>query len=305
MKSLLIYYGWLNSFNSAQNSWSNDAVAADMSSYDMLVFGDGIQDPSHDDYSNTTYIINKIKTDSPNIEIFGYVTANQDLTAFQGKVDQWNTLGVHGIFIDEAGYDFGVDRAKQNSCVNYIKTKDCSKVFVNAWNIDHVLGTDNDTTYPNSTFNPGAVESDLERGDWFLAESFAVNTQSYTPDGVASVADWKSRGTTIREVCAERGINVAACGIIADDKTNGQDLFDISAISSEIFEFEAHGTSSENYGASSASVKKWIEFEEVRWPNWSMPGYTEETGDSDKVYREKKIGKLYVDFSPVAQAGAE
>jgi hypothetical protein len=65
-KDLLIYYGWLNPFNSAINGWSNEKVAQDFAKYSVLVFGDGIQDPSHGDYSNTQVIISRVKALNPN-----------------------------------------------------------------------------------------------------------------------------------------------------------------------------------------------------------------------------------------------
>jgi len=74
-KKLLIYYGWLNAFNSATNGWDNNKVAVDMAKYDLLVFGQGVADPSHGDYANTVAIIGKIKDLNPKAKIFGYVDA--------------------------------------------------------------------------------------------------------------------------------------------------------------------------------------------------------------------------------------
>ena len=54
--NLLIYYGWINSFNSSVNSWTNEKVAQDMAKYDLIVLGDGVQDSGHGDYSNTEII---------------------------------------------------------------------------------------------------------------------------------------------------------------------------------------------------------------------------------------------------------
>ena len=47
---LLVYDGWLNSFNSAVNGWDNEKVAQDMARYDIIVLGDGLQSPSHGDW---------------------------------------------------------------------------------------------------------------------------------------------------------------------------------------------------------------------------------------------------------------
>ena len=34
--------------------------------------------------------------------------------------------------------------------------------------MDHVIGTVNDTSYPNTTWNSGVVESKLNENDWYL-----------------------------------------------------------------------------------------------------------------------------------------
>jgi len=159
-KDLLIYYGYPNSFNSATNGWNNESVAQDMAKYSLIVLGDGVEAPSHPDYANTQIIIPRIKALNPNALIFGYVAVAQTLVNFQSKVDQWNTLAVHGIFMDEAGYDFGKTRAEFNTCVDYVHGKTHAKLcFANAWNTDHVLGTTNDVSYPNSTYNAGLIAS--------------------------------------------------------------------------------------------------------------------------------------------------
>ena len=159
MENLLIYYGWLNSFNSAANGWDNEKVAQELSRYDVLAFGDGLADSGHGDYANTKVIIPRIKALNPSAKIFGYVTTNQALTAFKDKTDDWmdnSDFGsdVDGVFMDESGYDFGKTRSEFNDRVDYVHGKHSSTglCFANAWKPDHVLGTVNDPSYPNSTF---------------------------------------------------------------------------------------------------------------------------------------------------------
>jgi hypothetical protein len=120
---ILFYYGWLNSFNYSTNSWNNEKIAKDMAKYNYLVFGDGIQAPTHGDYANTQIIIPRIQALNQHAKIFGYVSVNQTLSSFQTKVDQWNNLGVDGIFMDEAGYDYGKTRSEFNDIVDYVHGK--------------------------------------------------------------------------------------------------------------------------------------------------------------------------------------
>lgn len=165
-EDLLIYYGYPNSFNYTYNGWNNEYVAQDMARYDMVVFGAGLEDPSHESYANTVIIIARIAAINPGVQMFGYVTANQSLGSFQTKCGQWNTLGVSGIFMDECGYDYGVHRDTFNTEVDYVHEQSVAKLcFCNAWNLDHILGTENDLSYPNTTYNPTLEESNLTVND--------------------------------------------------------------------------------------------------------------------------------------------
>ncbi|HSN70010.1 MAG TPA: hypothetical protein VLT59_00810, partial [Steroidobacteraceae bacterium] len=257
---ILFYYGYPNSFNSAVNAWTNEKVAQDMAKYGIVVLGNGVQDPSHPDYANTSVIIPRIKALNPCTKIFGYVTLNQLQADFETKVNQWETLQVHGIFIDEAGYDYGKNRAEFNTAVDFIHGKTYAKLaFANAWNTDHVLGTADDPSYPNSTWNPTAAESKLTSDDWILLESLVVNTTAYSGNaGYASKSDWTARVVKMQGLRATYGVNFAAVGIINDDNANGQDLFDFAFTAAIMASLEANGTSSVSYGSSTAQVKHWV-----------------------------------------------
>jgi len=304
-QDLLVYYGWLNSFNSATNGWSNEKVAQDIAKYNYVVLGDGIQSSSHGDYANTSVIVPRIQALNQHIQVFGYVTINQSLANFQTKVDEWDTLGVDGIFLDEAGYDYGTNRADFNTRVDYVHNKTTAGVcFANAWNIDHVIGTDNDTSYPNTTWNSGLVESNLTSDDWFLLESYPINTLSYTSTGgYESRWDWAIRGSKASDKRYEYGINLAAVGIINNANGNGQDLFNFGFVSSMIWNLEAFGTSDDYYGAGSAVVKRWNR------PNtaglgreWAIsPSVQNDVSDNDKYHRYLDFGRLTLDFSSSAQ----
>jgi hypothetical protein len=310
-KDLLIYYGYLNSFNSAVHGWDNQKVAKEMAQYGVLVFGDGLQNPSHPDYANTQVIIPRIKALNPSALIFGYVTVNQSLTDFQTKVDQWNTLGVHGIFLDEAGYDYGTTttngRDAFNAKVDYVHGRSSAKLaFANSWNMDHIIGTANDTSYPNTTWNPDLHESKLTADDWYLLESFCINTTSYTastPDGYEPKADWAARGVKAQGHRATYGINLAAVGIINDDNVDGQDLFDFQFVSGCMWSLDAVGTSSTSYGASTAQVKWWTRPDVSKMgPIYSLNSSVQvDVSDADVYWGYVQTGKFMLDFSDSAQ----
>jgi len=304
---LLIYYGYPNSFNSGVNGWVNEKVARDMAKYGIIVLGDGVQNPTHPDYSNTQIIIPRIKQYNPSALIFGYVAAAQTLANFQTKVDQWEALQVHGIFIDEAGYDYGKTRSEFNTLVDYIHSKTYAKVaFANAWNTDHILGTTDDPSFPNSTYNPSSVASKLTADDWILLESFPVNTTAYSgAGGYESKTDWSIRGAKAQNLRATFNVNVAACGIINNDNINAQALFNFLFISTMIWCLEAVGSSDTNYGTS-ATVTYWTR-PDVKDMGivWNLDASVQQAiEDTDVYYCYLGTASMLLDFSTGAQTSS-
>lgn len=301
MNNLLIYYGWLNSFNSATNSWNNEKVAQELARYNLLVFGDGIQLSSHGDYSNSQVIIPRIQELNANAKVFGYVTVNQTYANFKTKVDNWITLGVDGIFFDEAGYDYGTvstnSRTNFNDKVDYVHSNDLI-CFINAWNPDHVIGTENDVSYPNSSWNPDMLESNLCMSDWYLHESFAINSSG----NYEVKSQWKSRGDKAQKL----GLNIAACSVISDTDQSGQAKFDFIYTSALMFNMDALGSSDTLYGASSAKSKMWDrpDYSKIDYDPCDDANVKVDVNDSDVYLRYCDFGILKVDFSSGAQTSS-
>lgn len=299
-RDLLIYYGWLNSFNSYVHGWSNEKVSQEMAKYGLCVFGDGIQNPGHGDYANTKVIIPRIKALNPSTQIFGYVTANQNYSDFTGKVDQWGIIGnVDGIFIDEAGYDYGKTRAEFNQMVDYIHDRTSTDLcFANAWNTDHILGTTNDPSYPNSTYNDTSAESNLTENDWILLESFPINTTSYTY-AYESKSDWAARGSKMITLRANYGVNFAGVGIIDKDRTDSTNLFNFQYVSGLMWSLESNGSSDTYYGASSAQVPFHVRPDLYRCGKiWTLNASVQnDVNDADVYHRYTEMSRFSLDFS--------
>lgn len=104
---------------------------------------------------------------------------NLSTTEIQNRVDAWHAMGVAGIFLDEAGYDYGVTRQRQNDAVDYVHNKGLS-VFINAWNPDDVFSPAVDSTY-----NPTGAPTHLGNNDIYLHESFQIILS-----GFQNPADW-------------------------------------------------------------------------------------------------------------------
>lgn len=305
-QDILFYYGWPNSFNSGDNGWNNENVAQDMAKYGIVVLGDGVQDPGHGDYANTQIIIPRIQELNPLAKIFGYVTANQERSAFETKASQWNDLSVDGIFMDEAGYDFGVDRITFNRLVDYVHSLSSANVaFANAWNMDHVIGTADDPSYPNSTYNPNELESSLIYSDWYLLESFAVNTNAYT-NGYEAKSDWAARGVKAINHRYTHGINLASVAQINNDNAEGQAYFDFTFTSAMMFSLNATGSSDHFYGAGSATVAYWTrpDVSAMGKVYADSPSVQLDQNDADVYHRYVEFGRFTVDFSDGAQTSS-
>lgn len=376
-KDLLIYYGWVNSFNYGVNAWSNELVAQDMARYGVVVLGDGLQqlydlglhtgasnasvltdstkswtpdehvgkmvvnttdgsvgsitantantitasltggtdndwdtgdsyEIRHADYISLLVVVARIIEINPNTLIFGYVSVNQDLSIFQSKVNDWNVVQIHGIFMDESGYDYGITREEFNSRVDYVHARTYANLcFVNSWNMDHVIGTADDVGFPNTTYNPGLIESNLTANDWYLLESFPVNTTSYSgSNGYEAKADWFFRGNKAVTHRFNYGINLASAAIINNANGSAQALFDFQFISSIMFALEAVGSSDDFYGASSATVTFWTRPDITGlgriWSATSM--VREDAVDSDVYWRYVDFGRFMLDFSSSAES---
>jgi hypothetical protein len=252
---LLVYYGYLSSFNHPTNAWTNEKVAQDFSRYNILVLGE-IYAPTHTDYANTLIILARIKALKPSIKIFCYVDGTKSQAVFEAEIDDISAISdIDGVIIDRAGYDFGQTRTQMNAKVDYVHASNASICLMNAFFIDHVLGIDNDPAYPNSTYNTGLVHSTLVEDDWYLMESFVVNTAAYTGNnGYISQDDWIIRGIAAIEKRKEYKIKIASLSVINNGNVNANTLFHFHFLSSLIFSLDAQGSSDIGFGASSAIV---------------------------------------------------
>jgi hypothetical protein len=174
-RRLAIYYGIPSLVNGAGGDTAR-AVGI-FSDYDILVFGDGLEFddvvPSRKpagagplEHQRTKEIIARLAGLPRRTEVFGYVDLgrSQQLTLdeIRERIQRWKSMGASGIFFDEAGADFGVDRPRQNAAVDAAHAAGLP-VVLNAFNPDDVFRTGGDRVRPR-----------IGAGDAYLLESFAV-----------------------------------------------------------------------------------------------------------------------------------
>ena len=181
---LAIYYGIPSLVNGAGGDVERAArVFAD---YDVVVFGDGLEydsprtsGPSAGpvEHARTRAIVTRLARLRPSTQVFGYVplgdTQRLSWAAVADGIRRWRDMGIHGIFLDEAGYDFGVTRERQTQVIDLIHSADL-RVFANAFNPGDILGSEMVPANTRGGGNPRGLPSRLGPGDLLLLESFVV-----------------------------------------------------------------------------------------------------------------------------------
>lgn len=246
---LTVYYGTPAGVNGL---WDSAAAGQLFSNSDLIVFGDGLEIPTEPNYATTTATLSTIKSYNPIAVIFGYIdlgvtTQNLSLTQIQTKVDQWITAGATGIFFDDAGYDFQVSRARMNSAIDYVHGKNLP-TMINAWISDDVFAST-----VNATYNPTGVATSLSVNDYYLLESWIVNTAAYATDSYATFYDIKTRGDAAVAYRATYGTkivttNVADFSTYTDSQLHG--FFRMCEVASLTYSLDGYGLCPTSYSAS-------------------------------------------------------
>jgi murein DD-endopeptidase MepM/ murein hydrolase activator NlpD len=189
---LAIYYGYPSLVNGAGGNLAS--ATAHFAVFDVVVLGDGLQHPAHPDHANTAQIVTDLVAGGT--EVYGYVdmgvtTQNLSIATAQQYVDEWDAIGVTGIFWDDAGYDYGVDRPRQVTLIGHTHAQGL-KAFVNAWNPDDVFAFD-------------GVPTPLQAGDWYLSESSPV------ADGnLVDLAFWWAKSQSLATYRSQTNVHIAA-----------------------------------------------------------------------------------------------
>lgn len=242
MKKVAHHYGWPSAVNGAGGDVN--LAAAVYKDYDVVVWGAGIEDPSHGDNANAAAII--AHADMANTEVYGYVDATLPLVDIQTSIDNWYNIGVAGIFVDQFGYDFGVSRHKQNEIVWCIHEKGpgALKAYVNAWDPDHVFSSAVDATH-----NPDGDAPRLESGDICMLESYQIINGAYQTE-----TDWRSRSNKVAgHLPSFSGVEIYAV-TTNDASAFDQNKADYSYFSALADGFHGWGWGEENFGASGSSA---------------------------------------------------
>jgi len=174
-RSLAIFYGWPSAVNNCSDL---DCAIATFSQYRAVILGDGLEHLTHGNHDQTKAIISALHSQPDLITIYGYIdlgitTSNLSMESIKLYTDEWKTMGADGVFFDDAGWDFGVGRARLNQAVEYAHNYGMN-VVVNAWNPDDVL-----SDMHHEIYNPDNLPTPLYPGDGYLYESYQISQGRY------------------------------------------------------------------------------------------------------------------------------
>lgn len=189
IEKVLLYYGYPIAINGV---WSVEGAVNIYRNYDVVVLGDEYQSSDHPEHESTAAIIQRLLEVAPNTRIVGYVPigmvpdsldSNLPMEELKARVDEWTAMGVHGIFLDEFGYDYYVTRERQNEIVNYCH--ELGKfVFANSWSVKYCFGSEPMVLdwLDNFEPNPNSIEPVLNENDYYLYENLFYTTEEIEED---------------------------------------------------------------------------------------------------------------------------
>lgn len=233
-KKLAIYFG----VPSKVNGSTTIQQAVDIfKQYDLVVFGPGLEEPSHPDHSKTEQIIND--PDMANTQVFGFIDSTQDVPPLKTCINKLDNMGMYGVYLDSFGFGPTVDREKQNHLIDY--THDKSMVAMcSTQNIDQVFDDSIDPIY-----NPLGVASTISNIDWYLYQGYQIVNGSYQ-----NTTDWLNISQKISDYQAVFGTCVATITTY-DNSVYDQNKADYSYYSTILWNFDSWGWGEQNFSYSS------------------------------------------------------
>lgn len=282
LKNFAVFYGWPGSTNSADLAWELNAVSEFYKQYDLVVFGAGLEDPSHGDHINTKTIINNIKNE---VDVFSYIsignTYSYTMTELKQMADQWKTNhGVKGVLLDEAGFDFwsGTDsemRQRQIEIVDYIHSLGMDIIF-NAW--------DPDDLFIKEDSNPLTINS----SDYYLYESYIIKE-----DGALDFSDYRAKINKMQ--AAKQNYNIGLLGLSTTSQpisSFSQDDLNLLAVAAIADNLDGVSWGTNNFSATD-SIMPYRDFNNYK----SFVNVKNVTANDPLISFEHKLGSCVVDYS--------
>jgi hypothetical protein len=280
---LAIYYGYPSLVNDSRGDV--EKAAGVFSAYDVVVLGDGLEFPDKQagrypegdpgEHQKVQQMIAAVRRRNPSTRFFGYVCLGEipsrsreiaSLTTqeLEVRIRLWKQMGVAGIFLDEAGYDFPVvTRKRQNTVVRIIHELGLS-AFMNAYFVDHLFGLEDNLPYANGPDkNPEHLPSLLDHRDFFLLESFQVKNGAYE-----SVAAWQARVNQALAYRTRYGARIFSTTTIAVNEPFDAGMFGYAWWTAQLYGLDGFSWGEPNFAASTNALPD----RRCRLENTILPG---------------------------------
>lgn len=245
---LAIYYGYPSLINGVGGDVKR--AAGELSCYDSVILGDGLEfndtDPARrppgpglDEHRRTAEIIKLLEQTPRRTAVYGYVDLGNSqqlsLAEVQRRARLWKGMGVRGVFLDEAGYDFGVTRDRQNAIVADLHALGL-EAFLNAYDPDDLFGNGPTPLNASGGGNPKGAPHRLGLRDLFLLESFQVRDGAFEDARL-----WASRTAKAVEYRARFGSRVHAVTTTARADDFEESRFDYAWWSAVLWNVDGFG----------------------------------------------------------------
>ena len=235
--SFALYYGWPSAVNGALGAV--DSIVEIFARLPVVVLGDGLQQEAHPDHTATAAILQRLR-ETQTTRVFGYVdlgirTQNLPVATVLSYAQAWRGLGVVGIFLDDAGEDFGVDLTRRREVVAELHRVGL-RVILNAHRPADALSE--------------AVG--LRPGDGYLFESFLIS------DGrVESTRDQLSKADETLRLASGTGVEIYAVATGPDEDSLLTTKRDYAWWMCALYGFKYFQYTTIDYGAQTARLAPW------------------------------------------------
>lgn len=266
---LAIYYGYPSLVNGANGDV--EKAASVFGAYDVVILGDGLEFPDRgsvrypvgdpEEHQKVLRIIAALRDRGSGTRFYGYVCLGE-IPSLRGekislspeqleeRVNLWKRMGVAGIFLDEAGYDFAaVTRQRQNAAIRIIHALGLS-AFMNAYFLDHLFSLEDKLPNANGTAkNPEHLPPLLDQRDLFLLESFQVKNGNYE-----NVSEGRARLDLALKYRRRYGTRIFATTTTTDQEPFSAEKFSYAWWTAHIYGLDGVGWGEPNFAAQSNAL---------------------------------------------------
>jgi hypothetical protein len=204
-----------------------------------------------------------------------------------GRIERWARMGAQGVFLDEAGYDFGVTRERQNAAVAAAHAAGLS-ACLNAFRPSDVFGMMPTPLNAVGGGNPKGLRPAIAARDAVLLESFAVR------NGIREPAhDLAARTRAAIDGRARFGTRVFAVST-SEEGTDHGPLAESGWWTATAFGLDGYGWGMPGFGAVTSQLP-WMARPEAETSLARAAHVGEVSLRDDRWQRTTTIGRIVVD----------